>query len=149
MSLLDVLRRRYQDRNFLLDFESHCCQFRSEFRTFDWSGFPDNKGTILDATAVGNSVSFTVNVAQAGIYAISYSTKKTTNRGTTQLAINGANTGPTSDQYAVNDTTYVSLTLALQLRRAGNYSFKFTVTGKNASSTSYQIAFDDIILTPQ
>jgi hypothetical protein len=122
----------------------------ANFRTFDWSGFPDNQGTILDATAVGNSVSFTVNVAQAGIYAISYSTKKTTNRGTAQLAINGANTGPTSDQYAANDTTYGFFNLGtFNFATAGNYSFKFTVTGKNASSTSYQIAFDDIILTPQ
>jgi len=67
-----------------------------------------------------------------------------------QLAINGANTGPTSDQYAANDTTYGFFNLGtFNFAAAGNYSFKFTVTGKNASSTSYQIAFDDIILTPQ
>jgi hypothetical protein len=32
---------------------------------------------------------------------------------------------------------------------AGNYAFKFTVTGKNAASSGYSIAFDDITLTPQ
>jgi len=32
---------------------------------------------------------------------------------------------------------------------AGNYSFKFRVTGKNAASSGYTMAFDDIILTPQ
>jgi hypothetical protein len=32
---------------------------------------------------------------------------------------------------------------------AGNYAFKFTVTGKNAASSGYSISFDDITLTPQ
>ena len=32
---------------------------------------------------------------------------------------------------------------------AGSYSFKFTVMGKNAASTGFSIAFDDITLTPQ
>jgi hypothetical protein len=68
-------------------------------RTFSYSGFPDGNGTLLDATAVGDSVTFTVNVAQAGTYDVSYSTKEATARGTLQMTIDGANTGPVIDQY--------------------------------------------------
>jgi hypothetical protein len=119
------------------------------FRTFAYSGFPDGSGTILDATAVGDSVTFTVNVAQPGIYDVSYTTKEATARGTDQLTINGSNVGPVIDQYASADT-YSRFDLGnFNFAAAGNYSFKFTVTGKNAISTGYAIAFDIITLTPQ
>ena len=119
------------------------------FRTFSYSSFPDGNGTILDATAVGDSVTFTVNVAQPGTYGISYSTKEATARGTTQLTINGTNTGPVVDQYAPADTYSLFDLGNFTFSAAGNYSFKFTVKGKNASSTGYALVFDDIILTPQ
>ena len=119
------------------------------FRQLVWSGFPDGKGTILDAAAVGDNVTFTVNIPQAGVYDITYSTKKTTNRGTTQLAVNGSNVGPATDQYNSADL-YGKFDLGtFNFATAGNYSFKFTVTGRNASSSSYQLAWDDFILTPQ
>jgi hypothetical protein len=119
------------------------------FRTFSYSGFPDGSGTILDATQVGNSVTFTVNVVQAGIYDVSYTTKEATARGIVQLTINGTNTGPATDQYATADT-YSRFDLGnFNFAAAGNYSFKFTVTGKNPSSSDYPIAFDNIVLTPQ
>ncbi len=119
------------------------------FRTFAWSGFPEGSGTTLDSTAVGNFVTFTINVAQAGTYDVKYSTKEFTSRGFAQLAINGTNVGPVVDQYASVET-YSTFDLGkFNFSAAGNYSFKFTVTGKNAASSGYTMAFDDIILTPQ
>jgi hypothetical protein len=119
------------------------------FRTFAWSGFPEGSGTTLDSTAVGNSVTFTVNVAQAGTYAISYNTKTNTTRATAQLAINGTNVGPITDQYSTM-ANYITYNLGnFTFAAAGNYSFKFTVAGKNAASSSYSLAWDEIILTPQ
>jgi len=119
------------------------------FSTFAYSGFPDGSGTLLSSTAVGDSVTLTVNVAQPGTYDVAYTTKEATSRGATQLAINGSNTGPVIDQYAPADT-YSRFDLGnFNFAAAGNYSFKFTVTGKNAASSGYSLAFDDIILTPQ
>ena len=119
------------------------------FRTFSYAGFPDGTGTILDATAPGDNVTFTINVAQAGTYDVSYTTKETTTRGFVQLAISGTNVGPVIDQYAAADT-YSRFDLGnVNFSAPGNYSFTFSVTGKNASSGGYSIAFDDIILTPQ
>jgi hypothetical protein len=118
------------------------------FRTFSWSGFPDGEGTTLDSSAVGQYVTFTINVAEAGTYDVSYSTKEYPTRGIAQLAINGTNVGTAIDQYAAGFGTYAVFDLGnYNFTTAGNYSFKFTVTGKNASSSDYTMAWDDIVLT--
>jgi hypothetical protein len=119
------------------------------FRTFTYPGFPDTTGTIIDATQVGDNVTFTVNVATAGIYDIQLSYKKFSTRGIAQLSINGTNVGSTLDEYAATDSNAGFDFGAFNFVSAGNYSFQFSVMGKNASSTGYSISFDDIILTPQ
>jgi hypothetical protein len=122
------------------------------FRTFTYASFPDTTGTILDATAAGQSVTMTVNVATAGTYDIKISTKLLSTRGVYQLAINGANVGPLEDEYNASSSAGVYATQDLgnfNFAAAGSYSFQFTVMGKNAASTGYSIAFDDITLTPQ
>jgi hypothetical protein len=104
----------------------------------------------VDATQVGNSITFTVNEPTAGTYDVKVSTKNFPSRGVGQLSVNGANLGKTMDQYTSNaggifqiyDLGNVSLS-------AGNSQFKFTVTGKDASSSSYSMAFDYIQLTPE
>jgi Legume lectin domain/Chitobiase/beta-hexosaminidase C-terminal domain len=119
------------------------------FRTFTYGNFPDTTGTILDATAVGNNVTFTVNVATAGTYDIKLSYKAYNTRGISQLAINGTNVGATLDQYTGADAYATFDFGTFNFATAGNYAFKFTVTGKNASSSNYSISFDDLTLTPQ
>jgi Legume lectin domain/Chitobiase/beta-hexosaminidase C-terminal domain len=122
------------------------------FRTFTYASFPDTTGTILDATATGQSVTMTLNVATAGTYDIKISTKLLDTRGVYQLSINGANVGPLDDEYNASSSAGVYATQDLgnfNFAAAGSYSFKFTVLGKNAASTGYSIAFDDITLTPQ
>jgi hypothetical protein len=119
------------------------------FRTFSYSAFPDSTGTILDATAVGNSVTFTVNVATAGTYDLKLSYKEYSTRGISQLTINGANVGAPLDQYLATEgygtVDYGTFTFP----QAGNYAFKFTVVGKDWNSGGYSVSFDDLTLTPQ
>jgi hypothetical protein len=119
------------------------------FRKFNYSGFPDSTGTILDATKAGDYVTFTVNVATPGTYDIQVSYKKYSTRGIWQLAINGGNTGPRVDEYRSTDSYAVSDLGNFTFPAAGNYSFRFTVTGRNNSSAGYTISFDDFTLTPQ
>ena len=122
------------------------------FRQFTYASFPDTTGTILDATAAGQSVTMTLSVANAGTYDIKISTKLLNTRGAYQLAINGANVGALVDQYNASSSAGVYATQDLgnfNFAAAGSYSFKFTVAGKNAASTGFSIAFDDITLTPQ
>ena len=119
------------------------------FRTFTYPAFPDTTGTILDATKVGDNVTFTVNVATAGIYDVQLSYKKYNTRGISQLSINGTNVGATLDEYATTDS-YAGFDFGnFTFPAAGNYSFKFTMTSKDAASAGYGLSFDDFFLTPQ
>ncbi len=88
-------------------------------------------------------------VVKAGTYRVKVGVQTKPNKGIYQLAINGLNVGSPQDEYSpalgyqVNDSGLVSFSAA------GNYAFKFTVNGKNPSSTGYTLAFDYIELIPQ
>jgi len=102
----------------------------------------------LQANAVGDYVDFTVPVPQAGSYAVSVGFKKYRSRGKFQLAVDGINQGSEQDQYATG-ARFVEADLGTKtFSTAGDKHFKFTVTGKNGASTSYQLCFDYIRLTP-
>ena len=119
------------------------------YRTFAWSAFPDGTGTILDATRIGDNVTYTVNVAQAGTYDLHVSTKNWNIRGIWQLSIDGTNVGLPVDEYNPSET-YANYDLGLiTIPVAGRHSFKFTVTGRNPLSQDYKIAFDDFRLDPR
>jgi hypothetical protein len=120
------------------------------FRQFAFAGFPDGNGTILDATKVGDSVTFALNVATPGTYDVKVGVKQFTTRGIWQLSVNGVNVGAPQDEYLNTGGTYAVLDAGnVTISTAGNQSFKFTVTGKNAASSGFTISFDPITLTPQ
>ena len=118
--------------------------------------FSNDAGTFFDATAVGQFVTYQVPNVAAGTYDVRIGIKKWNNKGIFQLAISRldqqgspSNVGSPVDEYASGETfTEVDL---------GNWTpgstsdkaFKFTVTGKNASSSAYGLAFDYIKLIPQ
>jgi hypothetical protein len=120
-------------------------------RVFSWSGFTDGVGIIVDGTQVGNYIQFTLNVTQAGTYDVKYAVKMFPTRGVGQLTVNGANVGPATDQYSNNGGgVFKEFDMGLvTLNGSGNYTFKFSVTGHNAASSGYTLAFDYIKLTPQ
>jgi len=116
------------------------------FREIAWTGFPDGTGTILDATKIGDSVTYTVNVAQPGTYDLHVSTKNFNIRGIWQLSVDGIEVGPPVDEYSATES-YGNYDLGtLVIGAAGKHSFKFMVTGRNASSGDFKIAFDDLRL---
>jgi len=120
------------------------------FRQFAFAGFPDGAGTILDATKVGDNVTFTLNVAQPGTYGVKVGVKQFTTRGIWQLSVNGVNVGAPQDEYLNTGGAYAVLDAGnVTISSAGNQSFTFTVTGKNAASSGFTISFDPITLTPQ
>jgi hypothetical protein len=92
------------------------------FRTFAYSGFP--------ATKTNENVPSTVRVSQAGIYHVSFTTKKADLRGTVQLPINSTKVDQVVDQYAPADTFGQFDLGDFNFTAVGNYSFTFTVSGK-------------------
>jgi hypothetical protein len=118
-------------------------------RIFNWAGFTDGVGTILDATKVGDNVTYTLNIAKTGKYDVRVGVKKFPTRGIWQLSVNGANVGPTQDEYSASETFAEFDLGAVTITAAGNNQFKFTVVGHNAGSSGFTMAFDYIKLTPQ
>lgn len=86
-----------------------------------------------------------INVAEAGTYNIKVGIKKSTSRAITQLSIDGVNQGLPFDQYASGDG-YHEIDLGPQTLSGGMHSFRFTVTGKNPSSSGYMSGIDYIKL---
>ncbi len=124
-------------------------------RVITAGGFSGGAGTILDATAVGQSVTYTLPGIAAGSYDVRVGVKGLNTRGIFQLAASRAdvasfsNIGSPQDEYSSGET-YSEFDLgAWTPATTSDKSFRFTVTGKNASSSGYSIAFDYILLTPQ
>ncbi len=126
------------------------------YRTVADSRFSNGSGTFFDATATGQYVTFDVPDVAVATYDVRVGVKEWNNKGQWQLAVSRmdqqgspTNVGPVVDTYTAGETfTEVDL---------GNWTpgttsdkaFRFTVTGKNASSTGYGLAFDYIRLIPQ
>ncbi len=86
-----------------------------------------------------------VNIAAAGTYNIKIGIKRSTSRAITQLSIDGTNQGLPFDQYASGDG-YYEVDLGTKTLSGGMHSFRFTVTGKNPSSSGYMSGIDYIRL---
>jgi hypothetical protein len=117
-------------------------------------GFSAGAAVELVSGAVGDQITFVVPNIEAGSYDVKVAVKKYTNRGIWQLAIGPAggsftNLGSPQDNYA---STATFTTIDLGTWAPGTTSskwFKFTITGKNASSSGYTEVIDSITLTPQ
>jgi hypothetical protein len=103
-------------------------------------------GTYFNANAVGNYITYTLPVPAAGTYRVRIGIQTKPNKGRFQLAINGLNIGQQQDEYYPSATYGVRDLGLVSFSVGGNYAFKFTVTGKNASSSGYTLAFDYIEL---
>jgi len=105
----------------------------------------------LAADTIGDYITYTVPVTTAGTYDVRVRFKRaalsTSNRGQFQLSIDGVNQGSVQDEYGSGVFVEVDLGNVV-FNTAGNKAFKFTVTGKNASSVGYSVNFDYIKLTP-
>ncbi len=138
------------------------------------AAFSNWRGTVLSANAANDYVSYVVSNLTAGTYHVYVGADAGANRGQFQLACgpNGgslANVGSMQDTYSPTNvayllpihlstpTNYIALWTnmlqemdcgILQVPADGNYQFKFSVTGKNAASSGYNLAFDYIKLTP-
>jgi hypothetical protein len=118
------------------------------FGKFNAAAASGGAGTYFNATAVGNYITYTVPVGTAGTYHVRVGVQTKPNKGKFRLAINGIAQGVVQDEYAAS-VGYEVRDLGTVYLNAGNQAFKFTVTGKNASSTGYTLAFDYLDLIPQ
>ena len=120
------------------------------FRIFTWDGYPDQEGTVLDSTKIGDKVSLTVNVPASGTYDIKVNSKLLNNRAIFQLSVDGLATGGQTNEYLANGEgvlgTFDFGNLVLD---AGTHTFTFAVVGKTAASSDWKLSFGQLILAAQ
>jgi predicted alpha-1,2-mannosidase len=123
-------------------------------RLINNSNFSGGSGTILDATAIGNYLTFLITNVPVADYEVRIGIKQLNSRGIWQLAIGNAddfsntavNVGAPHDEYAPIDV-YTEVDLGTwSCRTAGDKWFQFKIVEKNTSSTGYLEAFDYIRL---
>ncbi len=124
-------------------------------RIIDDTNFSNGRGTILDADAVNDYVTYKVANIAAGTYDVRVRVKKFNTRGIVQMAgaradtLAFSNIGSPQDLYS-SAASFVELDFGTwSPGTTSDKAFKFTVTGKNASSSGYSISFDYIKLVSQ
>jgi len=95
--------------------------------------------------AVGDSMQLTFT-APAGTYNIRIIGTTAPSSGITQWSVNGVNKGAPVDYYSPSNTYTETFLASTVFPTSGSQTLKHTVTGKNASSSNYQIWLCKIIV---
>ncbi len=118
-------------------------------------GLSNDAASHLASTVVGDLVSYNVNVPEARTYDVRVGVRKTSASGTFQMAVAAAGSSSFVNHGAVQDS-YNATNLRAEFDlgtvtfgSAGDKTFRFTVTGKNAASSGYELWFDYITLIAQ
>jgi hypothetical protein len=101
----------------------------------------------VTSNAVGDHVTYTMTVPQAGSYSVTVRDRIAYNKGIYQLSIGGVNQGSPVDQYGATTGFRESKLGNVIFSTAGNKQLRFQVTGKNGSSSGFALGFDYIDLT--
>ncbi|WP_426450801.1 fibronectin type III domain-containing protein [Paenibacillus sp. S-38] len=101
-----------------------------------------------NANAVGDYVEYALNVSAAGSYEVRVAGKAGANAGTAALTIDGTAQGTPIDFYkpAAQSAITEYNRGPVYFNTPGFKIFRFTVTGKNASSTGYTVPLDAVKL---
>ncbi|NOT95702.1 MAG: glycoside hydrolase family 16 protein [Nitrospira sp.] len=105
--------------------------------------------SLATLNAVNDYVQYTVPVTTTGIQKIYLGNLTGPDQGAFQCSVNGAPVGVPFDSYNVGPGDYQNPNIgSYNFATAGNYTFRFTITGKNAASTAYKLRNDVIQIRP-
>ncbi|MDF2924490.1 MAG: hypothetical protein K0R57_3404 [Paenibacillaceae bacterium] len=106
------------------------------------------KYRLFNAYNVNEYIEYTVPVAQAGTYHVKIRVMRFSDNGAYQIQINGNNQGSPVDMYQPSGK-FIDFDLGnVTIGSPGMQLFRFTVTGKNASSFGYKLPLDYIQMAP-
>ncbi|HTB80353.1 MAG TPA: chitobiase/beta-hexosaminidase C-terminal domain-containing protein [Opitutaceae bacterium] len=103
----------------------------------------------LAGNSTGDNISFAIPSVVAGTYQVKMEWKGNTSRGILQLSVDGKNVGGTLDQYSAAQSYPTTSFGTVTFASAGTHTIKLTVTGKNSSSSDYQLSADKFTLVGQ
>jgi hypothetical protein len=104
-------------------------------------------GTELEGAAVNSTISYSMYLPASGSQTLSIRAKTGPVFGTFAVHLNGVTLPGTFDTYAAT-TGYQTYTIATQDIPAGTTTVDVIVTGKNSSSSSYNLIVDNISIVP-
>jgi hypothetical protein len=120
-------------------------------------GFSHGAGTRLAAVAIDNNVTYVLPVPQTGTFTVTTVVRAGGDSGRFQLSVADTAGGPYRAAGGVNDGYAAApggewrsfVATEVTFTSVGQKYFRFTVTGKNDSSSGYQISPDFITVTKQ
>lgn len=101
---------------------------------------------LFNANAAGDYIDYKVNVPKAGTYQVKVRTLKSSASGTYQLKIGYNDLGNVFDGYYTAGNYQEIVIGTATFNGPGDRIFRFTCTGKNASSSAYKLSLDNISL---
>jgi len=110
------------------------------------ANYSNGQALVFSSTAVGNYVDMTLPSVPAGTYTVQVYYRAMTDRGQYQATLDGVNQGGIQDQYGASQYGLFSDLGPKTFYTTGNKVLRMSVTGKNASSSSYQIVVDKVVL---
>lgn len=115
------------------------------------SGALNGSYLTFQADSEGDAITLALTSAPRRTYEVHIRVLKGPSGGTFQLAIDNGGSyvdlGPPQDLYA-SHATFTDLALGVVTLNPGRRQFRFTVVGKNADSSGYELPLDTIRLTP-
>jgi hypothetical protein len=102
----------------------------------------------LNSNSTGDYIEFTTGTIAAGRYEFRLRHKGYTTRGQHSTTIDGTAVGTTLDQYRAASGFLTESVGRVNLATTGTHTIRFTVTGKNAAATDYQLTADRFTLVP-
>jgi hypothetical protein len=103
---------------------------------------------LAETTGAGQALTWTTPSISAGIYQFQFRYKTGPDRGIVGVTIDGANLGPTIDQYSTTPAFLTANTGTLTFATNGTHTITLTVAGKNSASTQFFVTADSFTLTP-
>ena len=105
--------------------------------------------SVLQSGKAGPWAEFFIQVDQAGSYRVKPGFLKGPRKGIFQLIVNGDPVGDPIDSYSAgSESPAEAVPGNVTFQKAGIYSFRFLVTGKNQSSSGFSLSLQNIALTP-
>lgn len=113
------------------------------------SGGSQGEWVLFEADGAGDLIDFTIPELPSGTYEVTVRYKRYFKRGTTQIETGSATLiGDPIDMYFPTPSFVEVVAGAVTYAPGGDESFRFEVTGKNASATEYHLSIDRIDFVP-
>lgn len=106
----------------------------------------EGKYVMLQDNAVNDWVEFTLPNLEVGTYTVKYSYKTHSIRGIAKTGYEGTDFATLVDQYNAEVSWPLAILGTINVTTAGDKLLRFTVEGKNPSSSGYKISIDKIVL---